>query len=1858
MADCKIIYKNGIPMGVEDSSGNFSKIFQSILSNPHLNFDSAINVYSYFKGKYPDLETAEYNLEYRTPNGNSYNRFQEALINTQEGNIELLLGEQVGATIDVNSNSKNMTGMINYLVRQDLVTGDTFQDTDGQKVFITRGNTEEKKAISADLAREHAFQYHGKRVITIGEDFNIKLQEVSNIPSGSLGTLSKEMGEEMAVFVKTIEEVKLSSNTGANIDIQVLANNELEEKLLNLLGKMGVKTTSIEEWSRRYNAKNDTYPDVKALADLANNIIAFKDGIISQGDLTEETSHFIIASLESSQKENMKRNIHRTKEWAQFSETYFNLYGQQSEDQVREEILGKVLANSLQDNFQRASQQNLEGGIISTLRNLVAEFFTRVSNFFQPNFQAELDMFTFQVYTNLMNDSLDIDVRNKQNNNYILYSANTSSGLAKQLQKVYQTLLNQQTVLEKKYRLSSGRNTLSGLREKLSKETDSAGVRASIAQLLAVTTSQLNILTRSMNSAQEGQRHFSQEENSVYQSVIQRLSPMIDQVKVSLNEKEDSLLLEEIAKVQSKISDIRGRVPDNNRQALNFIVERVIKKNNMTQEQADKYREYISNIVETAQKDTAWIHAHLGGLIAAQNGLLNLAGETIERIQYRETELYQPKIKSFLNSLSKIGFNPQELNRFIYKGKLINEVDPEKVEVLDRQDKAQILSVILNENITEESVEEKITSMTNKMDSLIKEMESVDISTQEFRKIEEQKDEIAGQLSDLNRQFKQIKSQRLESYFAPEFLKEQQEFSLEINGITISRENISDDALALDRMWRSQLAEVRKMGTLTASDLAEIKNLNRQRTQASSSRKPDGTLKKGVIEVYDYNLNTMIYTLDVDNIDNLSSSEFREAEQVIGLQQLSLLSSQFWKTKSGDTNGIPQKFIDELNNFQTEQEKLDFLYNNAYVNFPQSFWDSFDPNASLTVRLLEEGSDEALQLVEDIRQQQTIIKNLLKINKDVTNPAEIVTSGEFGMSLAEKTSIREAQSVLETKNAQARAILEETEQISLTDYTTNRAYENDKQDLGVDSVSKEIDFILGRNSFRTSHTTANGAESIISLKRSIDKLKRGEAVAMSKFLTNIVGERTDYDNILLEYARTKLLPYYRRTEPIGFSEIQNQFLQNVENNVENSVLDYIESGVVQVNPNWSFYESSERINPKWQENKDKGREQYTQEYLNKVRNDEYYSRFNINPLTREPSSQSKDWQAYKLLLELQDWTIDNYGLTGIQDRYQLPQMRKSVVRRFTDSGDKKRAIKDIVTDYTGIREDETEFGQDALGNAVKKGDSLLTIPMYGVNRISEQEDITDELLLSYGWMAQQSALYRARREGINDMLTLEDFILQGEYSNKSARATNTYKMFKSFLDANFYGVKETLNFELSYGKRKINIGKLARVFNSWVRFSGLAGVTVPLTSALQGKVQEFIERNVSEVTNPIAYNLAHNKFLKWASQSAADTMKLSSGSDLNVLMETFGVSDPTDRFDNVSLSRTNRAILKTNSGLHMLGNFPVIPTTFLSVLTDYRIVGDKILTLKQYKQVDKQGSDEDWKKLPLFIDMLPVKDGVTTRNYKEIERLTGLQEEQVVDMVNITMEAISARSKGAVQRIDSQIPEYQKSIAARDARTNFFLMFMNWFLVAIPNKIKHRHYNLAEGAIEQEGNWLTIVNMLRDMAVNPKEIKKVWKESLGDEVKLRNLKRTAIELATANVLAVAAVLLANLVDDFDDEEAPYVLAWADYMLTRVAVEQVSGTVALPLQLSKTLSDPLVAKKRLLDLFNIHKLVTGDEIVQRGSYANETERYKWAAQNLPFIKDYHKFKDFESARDTYFYFNQTQDKTLSQWAWMSNLVMEE
>lgn len=1875
---CRVIYSDsGFPQGVEDRNGNPSQLFQQINNNPHFNFDEALSVYQNIYAEELTTEQ-EPSLVYFNSTGEMFTSFKSALDNTPNG--EVRLGVEINgkfkelAAVNVDSNLKNFNGMINNLIRSELILDETQTDVNGDKLYKPVGNSQYKKAITADSALHTAKSTVGHRAakknsngdIVFNENYinrqsylnksgEVEYLTKEEIDSKSWKQLQRDSDDAVGVMAARmyLQDNQAFSNMPVIEEIEIVPENELQRRIKELLNNLGVKTVSLESYAQAYEKKNGIPPTAQALSDIGNQIIAFRDGKITEADLVEETAHFIIEATDPDQIENLLRNVHKTQEWNQYASTYSEIY--QNDNLLRKEILGKVLANALQTNFSTEQKASTETSIIENLVNIFRNFFTTVNTFFKPLYQTQLEQYTKDVYNNIMAETFEQkgEFREKK---FTLYSLNTIPKQYVTLQNTLDQLTYQQGQLSKKLSAPASKNILKEARieieraiENLESEIERTAELKALTYISQLANDQINYIERVVDANAKEGKHLAQEEEAVYQNFNKRLQPLLAEISNKLDSKntQEKGIKASIDAALLKSTQLKGKVNQNTDAAINILINKVVEGQNLTGESEARFRENVRKVLEAATKDTSWFQAYLGQLNHAQNPLLNLAGYVVQKVVSDSRNTFLPKTRKLAQDLQAAGVDFRTLNNLIDKdGYIHHEIDIAKQEALDLKNKTEIYN-----SVTGETIEEKDFSqdLVNKLDTERK--------------------------NDYYYEWNRVQKTQIESYFREDYLEQLNNASVVVNGVTIKRVDIPTIAQQVDNEYRSAMTQIRvnNNGINTEQDKSQIEELNRQRQRDSNPTYNDGTLKKGLIEFYDENLQQWIVNVDPDIVD-ISDEDLTAAQKVYGLQMLSLINRQFYNNKAkaaayntitgqsvaindfndsllenlsgeqreefdriiGESREIPQDFIDAVNALETEQEKWDFVQLNSYLGFKREYWDNFGNNESLIEKLQQEDNEETDELITDIRTQQRIISNILKSYRVFNQPSE---TNVMEMQTDTRNAVRDAAIQLETLYSKARTLLPDSEEVQepYSESTANESLRRDMEDNGLTTVDQRIDYML-------KHMTPSNKSRV----EKAQKLSRQQGTELEGVFTEDMSVE-EKKSAVEAYAESKLLPYYKRTAPIGYQaaleELQAGIAANEEGVVENFIQD---NQYLDINPSYTFYGQSEEINPRWLANRDAKRPQYTEAYKAQIRNDDYYQRYGINE-QGNATRNLQEWQARNLLLEYQDSTIEDLNLSGVHNRYLVPQTHRQRVERFT-SNLNASSIRESINDMINFREDEELTNP----NLIPQSNSMLNIPVYGTKKLANQQDVSRDLWHSYTWMSQQAALTKARKENIQDMYSLEDALLNADYGGKRAETSNAFKLFKHNMDLNFFGVRESFSMPINVLGRKVDIGKLARVFNQYVRFLSLSGVTVPLTSLLQGKVQRFVEAQVGEVVNPIALAEAGKEYYKYAPQAMAEVGQITATSKMNVLLENYGVYNTNERFENATYNRATRLALNWNSGLHAIGNFPVTPKIALSVLMDYRYVDGKLLSYNQYLERNKERSrkelKEDWKKLPRFYDDISVKKGQVVFNEESIGNKLNLQGEELQERIATQNRVMEARITAAIQDIDTQIKPHQKSILATDARFNFFLTFLNYLILATTRKTKSAGYDIERGTWS-EGSYVTLFTLLNQVVRNPKQVKTYWNEAMADDVKKRNLKRAAIEMGVANALAIMAISLANYVDD--EEDVLYPVAFMDYFMTRVANEQISGTLALPKQYGEVLDSPLVGLDRFYDIFNIGDVFSNQEVT-RGSFAGETEAYKYLSQNLVLFKDYNRLRDVKKSAQTYRHFNER----VYDWALLSSFVQEQ
>lgn len=1858
MAECNIIFKNGNRVGVLDNNGEESKLFKSLIENPLLNFNQALEAYKQTRGEDFIQSMDEPTLMYQNIAGENFTSYSEALRNSngEELNMGVFNAEEFKklGSVSTNTNTNTLEGSINNLIKMEILSDKSFIDVNGEKFLVPEGSNEAKFQINADLTKQLMQKTLGVKAVSLKKDGTLRVNKnagkiqvgESFVESKDLdkpfSELKEQFGEDLAVraFTSRFYKDERSKNRGELKEVEFTPENELQEKLTKLLKDMGIKTLSFDEYVKQYKIKNGIEPTATALADLANKVVAFKDGNISEDDLVEEVSHLIEASIPSDQKVNILRNIHKTQEWSDHSDAYMQIY-EGNEELVRKEILGKVIANGIKEQFEARQNSEVEDNILNLVKNLFFDFVDRIRAFFQPSFQTELNELNKNVFNNLMNETI-IEEFGEVRGNSTLYSANNASLQAKSLYITTKRILNklqqQSQVLSKQYQSSSDKRILNKVKEALSvkeEEVQEMEIVNAVADVMRVTSSQTNTLKASLKNEENKSFHFSEQENIVYLNLKNEIRPLLLQLRDQLtNEvkgtKETKLIQEELKRTLENIDDLEASVPNRNSPRLDKLVRRIGDKAGMSDADFEKYKDLIKASLVDNQRDTNVIHAHVGSLLQARNPILNLSGDVIERVNLQHVSTFQKSWKPLVNKLDKLRLTDGSvLKRLFNNGYLLNEKDTQKVKDVDIKEKSDILRRLMPIVKYGEPFENK------DVDEVLKKLAKDDSSQARILRT-----------SFNNAWAKNLKS-RKEPYFDREFTKRMNNHTVVINGESYSKESlseVSDESLRVDEEYKAETAQIRRNSgeSLTKEEQYRIQEINKRRAKESNPRTGDGALIEGLEEVYDEDLKRYVVVLS-PSVDSLPEVQNTRAKTIFGLNVISLINQSFFK-EEGKSNpkGIPSKFIEALEALPTEVERREFLNNNAYVGFADSYWEALSENQSVLDKLREIGEDG---IISDIRRYQSIISNILKQNKVFNKPSEV----NFNEMLKEnQLSIKDAQTELESLYQKARLVIGETsdENVVLSETVVNEAYATEIANQKINTLNEQLDFI-------SEHTTLKGKSRVEEARLAVITLKGGQgriSKGMNKFFTEDMTN-TELDEALLNYAKSKLLPYFKRSEPIGFSEKQNT----------TPVLDFINDPSVAITPNFSFYEENSNINKTWLANKEAGKEQDTNEYLSKVKDENYFNYFGIDN-SGKPTKNEKDWEAREAILEYIDENIAYNGMTGTQNRYMIPGVRKTKAERA--AGLTVEGVKETVKDWTRFREEELELGQTIEGDLAELGgDSLLTIPVQYARELQEPKEQTENILYAYALYGQAAALHKARKENIGDILVLEDTLLGTNFEGKKSDATNAYKLLQSQIQHNFYGVKEVFSYEGKIIGTDINVdyGKLAKVVNSFFKWSNISGVVVPITSLFQSTVQKSVETMVGEVTNRSASKVGNKMFLAHAPEAAKEVMGFTSKAFLNVLGEGLGVYNAIERLENSQFSKGTRTALGLTSKLHELGNFPVITRTFLAVMGDYRYVDGRLITFDNFKKLnsDKQSSDivREWEQKEVFLDdvIYATKEGVLDfKNEEFLKRVSqkmNLKGEELDLELSLKKEQMSQKALAAIQRVDSQIPEHQKSIASRHAGFNFFLSHMNYLLAQLPLRFKDRHYNISEESW-QEGTYRTAYNFLHKMIANPKEYRKVWSETMGDDVARKNLKRTMIEIGVVNTLAIAAVLLSNYVDD--DDDPMWAAAFGDYILTRVAAETVGSTVGLPSSITGVIENPLMIYSKLEDF----KDTFNTDEVKTGAYAGKTKAEKLFRKQWWVTREYERLRDPKLTQDSYNFNSNVNKNLFSNYAILSNFFDKE
>lgn len=1899
----------------------FSPLFEKIVSNPLLNEEDALAIYKNIYSEKFKKEVGDWELDNNIPtqlkyetgepklfyfsNGLVTQSYKEALDNTPEGTIQLgvlnttdvletndkglfevanndlvinegnyrlnntnafvKLGE-----LDANSNSDTYYGFINNAIRTNILA-DTKVKVGDSMYFKGFGELESLSSFNSQLVRQSAIESFGTQSVKVYPDGtltlsninkneveltstqgNVKINKVKLKADLNAGKYS-ELAKKYDGFLDTVYTLfKEDNNLYDEVKVKAVSETKEEDlriSLLNTLNQLGVKVTTISNYLENYETRNGVDPSVEALADIANNVVAFAEGKQTVENLSEETAHFIIEGYQDQSKiDEILPLVEETPQWKQSSNIYYSKYSEQYQGAeldniVRREILGKVLRDKIIDRFNTEEVSDTNVSLFTTLNDLWNSFLNMIRSYFTSTVRSEMNTVLNEIANKVVEEQISdyISPEVLSRSTFTMYSLTDKMSILT-LQKARQQMEKQLNTLKKAKDVNSVKiqQELKRLTEALNNNEEWNAVKTVVSSVEAQTKmlkSQLDNYSK-LSTKDSKTAYFTPEEVNIFRGLSEDFLPVLEELRVivekDLTPTEGINVENTIKQIDNLIKDIgilKGEARLQIAKDNNSIVNRIIESYNLSEADRDKLEQLVKNDLE----EVGWFQRNFGSLEHASNVYLNILGKIINQNNNKANRHLLKDINSFLKDVDN---GKWDLNKFKNLLEKVGDKDSNytkspyrfaQFEADELQARVSAYNEVFGTNLDIESYQKA------KVDG----------------KLKKKSDYTEEELSKFNSLMNTWYEENTEKRYNKEFYDKREKMYKDLGVEESTREFLQNISIRRYQILSKYIKPNTKIDyyKIPFRDRQQLATLVQERKSAKSLIDAEtGLTKTG---------SALKLAQDLQNLD----SKYQENKLDFKV------SDDFYSS------------LVEVETNLGSQEAFEWLKVNGGIVFNDTFWSSFkEGRVSLMDKLdtIKEGvREESLEEYDRIDMIQEDLSDLLNKKTEIlkqyqvpNNPSEVDYDN---MSSQVLNNIKEIETELQTKFRDLNSILSKFDEEEVTDpslqveNTVNESYYKALKD----SNKSELDFIL-------EHTTDNDRRNIREFERRLTRINTGSDfidLSTRKFFEKLTGNtevdadfvknmvnKHGVDYLTKEYAKTRLLPYFKRFAPSGYDSLLNELktgnrsvvelvkeISNKEKGIsrrDGSITDYLN---ISTQFSWTEDEvGNNMLNPNYDENFEGG---FRQPKVSKYLNQDFFNEYGIdkdNYLRTKQMKSTRNVEEFSMLNSLWDIKrkgLDAYNESGSQNIYKIPQVSKGVVERTKDfiSKSPAKTIGNTIKDIIYNRVDDLGYGERIEGEDVRDVSDMRLIPKYYLRDLEESSDVSNELAHSYSMFLQSAYTYRERLNSVSDVMVLQEKMLNSKFKGGyDAKSTKSYEMFKNFTDAYFFGIKRSRKFEVALPNgKKIDISKMAIAFDKLVRMTNI-GFSLPIaaTSLLSAEVFLRIENYIGEYTNMHSAKWANKEFTKLAPKYITEIGNINKESRLNMLAERFRVYDLTDRTTSSGFNRIVR------SGNHLpykfseIANFPIAPRIMLTVLDDFRLVGDKFVDFNTFKKsseaqgLSKKDLLNKWNthQENSMYNLLEENNGIIDFNQELKDRLGEEFLEEQLSNVQGRISRVNAN-------VDSIVPQEDKSAATRDFLMNFMTAHRGWLSIAIQRKFKKSHFNFTTGQFE-EGHYISLFRYLQDSyklmeEKNLKSFIKAFKDnwhSLSD-VEQRNLKRVMTEFGVYMMLLGLGTVVAALADD-DDNKDLWALQFSAYIYFRTVSEV--GSVQAPtgvFGLVDVVQAPFIAINSIKEIMDVKGWSL--EEVNSGAYEGHSKLYRKLAKQT-WIRHWYDLQGIKQKSDYY------------------------
>ena len=1810
---------------------------------------------------------------------NQENFFQNDLVST---GTEFILNNPDAFTSVVtfsntNSNSETRSGFINNSIKTGVLS-DTMKKVGNQYFLKGAGSQNSLSEFNSQIVRARAIENMGVDSVVTYPDGTLEIFEPNTdiqliSESGETSMPLKEMQERLEnkefsslnnrydgmlsiaykIYRKTHD---LFSKAKPNLENRT--DKDLKVVLLNSLSRLGISTLSISEYVTKYHQKNGTDPDVNALADIANQVIAFAGGQDSVENLSEETAHFIIEGYHDQQAiTEILPQVEQTPEWSQYSELYTNKYsqyytGEKLVEVVRREVLGKILSKAILNR----NTQTQQTGIVSSLLQIWDSFVARVRGFFLKDTKRDIDSVVEFLASQTVNEEIEsyIDVNLLKASEFTLYSLEDRQTLLA-LIKGRERLEAQLKALKSSKDATSLNvaNQIDEINKAISEQDEWLGVKT----LLAALEPQVRTITRqledykalSKDESNKDTAYFTPEEQHAFRTLAEDFLPLISELKAIIKEDTNApanidvnKTVAQITSLETRINTLRGEVSVQARRDINAIYNRIASVYGLTEAEQEK----LEALIENEFKDIGMLQGFFGSLEHADNPLLGMLGRMINDNNNKAHTRLLRDIKQLRKKVDDEGW---DVNKF--------------EAILERDEEGNITGFLESPYLWAEYLKAEEAAKVSTYNKVFGTKLTVKQYNKGLRsgKIKKRSDYTLEERNAFTEEMAKWYDENTEKKYTKEFYDNRDKLYNETLKISETTQeflrNLSTSRYVILSKYMEPGVQL-DYSKVTIRDREQLSQLAQRRKAAKS---PVNAITG---EIKDTKSAEGLLAKDLEALD-----KYFQDERTKGGADLKKIKTKdaFYKT------------LEKIEKTEGSEAAFNWLNANGGLAFSSEFWDSFAANTSLIDRLTDlqervktESTEDARELTDltNVLQELMLKKTSILRQYQVPNsPAEV----DFdNMHPDAVDNIRAIETELQERFKDVNKILRDYDENEVlnpniaTENTVNEAYKKALADSG----KKELDFIAD-------HVAKNDKARINEISVNINNIYKGGNF-VKKSLENFINKNYEIDGssasaireligrigveqLSIEYSKSRLLPYFKRFAPQGY----DAFLKDLKSG-KRSISEFvnkarqIENGdsvqaeaierLVTVSTQFAWTEdqaSNEFINPNYRENFEGGRRQpLTSKYLN----DSFFNKYNVDKQeylktgNLNSSSETGELAMIKTLVDLKAKGLRAYKELDSENVYKLPQSSKGTIQKSKDFLTKSpvqtagNAIKDLIYN----RVDTLEYGARIDGQDVRDLSDLRLMPKYYIRDLEQKSDLSTELLRTYGLFLHSAYNFEQRAKTVSDAMVLEQKLLDSRFTGgKVAKTSQAYKMFKNFVDSHFFGIKNTKKFEINMPNgKKLDLTMLATGFDRLDRLMNI-GFSIPVaaTSYFSAKIFLRIENYIGEHTNDHSAKWATKEFWKLTPKFVGEVGKINRDSKLHQLGERFRVFNFSDSTVSSGYSRATRFLNNVPYKFSEIANFPIAPRIMLTILDDFRLIDGKFIDFNTYKNLPENINTDAKVRLQAWethrensmYNLLETgESGIIEFNQKTRDTIDNEYLEQQLSRVQSRITRVNAN-------VDSVVPQEDKSAATRHVMARFTTAHRGWLSIAAQRRFKRAHFNFATGQTE-EGHYITLAKFINKVYGGMKEngVKSMMTDLKQEFNKLedfekRNIKRIMVEFGAYMTLLGIGMAVAALADD-DENEDVWIYQFMAYIYFKTTNEV--GSVQAPtgiFGLVDTVQTPFVALNSVKQIMDVKGFSL--EEVESGAYEGHSKLYKKLAK-ITWLKHFYGMLGVKKKSDFY------------------------